>query len=233
MRKFFSYFSGSGMNTNNDKSDQIPTPVKGDPHGEMRINPELSLECMQLNMSYYITLSKIIDRKFGHARKAINKRLSELETEQARSQTKDAPVDLSKMRKYKALGDVLTKLSGILESTQLGIDDLEQMNEVFGLLPGKIKVYYEHLVSVDAELVEMIKEISSEEYQAAYKRAQKIIDMVQEGKDVLSGHEVPDQTLHYNVKDILQPLRTELSNMVATTKDGYTVLPDGSLVKEL
>lgn len=188
---------------------------------------------MQLNMSYYITLSKIIDRKFGHARKAISKRLSELEAEQARNKFPDSPVDLGKIRKYKALGEVLTKLSGILEATQLGVDDLEQINEVFGLLPGKIRAYYDHLVSLDAELVEMIKEISSEEYQAAYKRAQKIIDMVQEGKDVLSGRETAETTLHYNVKEILQPLRNELSNMSGASKDGYTVLPDGSLVKEL
>lgn len=223
--------------TTNDKDQNLSLDdIKAGPDSDTLLDPDLTMECMHFTMSYYITLSKIIDRKFIHARKAIQKRLTELEAEQAREKKDNQGelVQLNKIRKYKALNSALKQLSNILEMTQLGVDELEKIHEIFGLLPGKIKIYFDYLVSLDEELTEMTREISSEEYQAAYKRAQRIIDLVQEGKNVLSGRPVAEeQSSPYNIDEVLQVLRSELHSIKGQTKDGYSVLPDGSVVKEI
>ena len=209
--------------------------IKAGPDSDTLLDPDLTMECMHFTMGYYITLSKIVNRKFVHAQKAIHQRLSELEAEEkrAKEESKDGPAPFTKIKKYKALSKALNQLSDLLEMAQLSVEELEQIQEIFGLLPGKIKIYYDYLVSLDQELTEMVKEITSEEYVAAYKRAQKIIDLVQDGKNVLSGNDVSEErTINYDVKEILQPLKTELTNM-KSKREGYSVLPDGTLVRDL
>lgn len=222
------------MGSNNDDNFSLDD-IKAGPESDTLLDPDLTMECMQFTMGYYITLSKIVNRKFEHAQKAIEKRLRELQVEEKhlKEELKHAPAPFNKIKKYKSLGKALQQLNEALEIAQLSTEELEQIHEIFGLLPGKIKIYFDTLVSLDEELVEMMKEISSEEYVAAYERAQKIIDLVQDGKNVLSGNDVAEErTLHYSVKEILAPLKIELTNMKAK-RDGYTVLPDGTLIRDL
>lgn len=221
-----------GKNNDNDLSLE---DIKAGHDSDTLLHPDLTMECMQFTMGYYITLSRIINRKFEHAQTAIEKRLRELQAEEKnlKSELKYAPVPFDKIKKYKALGKALSQLSSALEVAHLSAEELEQVHEIFGLLPGKIKVYFDTLVSLDKELIEMVKEISSEDYVAAYQRAQKIVDLVQDGKNVLSGNDVAEErTLHYNLKEILTPLKTELTNL-KNKREGYTVLPDGTLIRDL
>lgn len=229
-----SLHTGIHMGHDNEQNLSLED-IKAGPESDTLLDPDLTMECMQFTMGYYITLSRIVSRKFEHAQKAIEKRMRELQAEEKslKAELKHAPAPFDKIKKYKALGKALNQLSDALEVAQLSAEELEQVQEIFALLPGKIKVYFDTLVSLDEELIEMMKEISSEEYVAAYKRAQKIIDLVQDGKNVLSGNDVAEErTLYYNVKEILQPLKAELTNM-KHKRDGYRVLPDGTLIRDL
>ncbi len=207
-------------------------------HGyDTLLEPELTMECMQVTISHYMTLSKIIDRKFGHAQTALQRRIAEIEADQAAA-LKDAvrnPDDasLQKLRKYKALGMAFQKLKDVLNMAQLSVEELERINDVFGMLPGKIKAYYDHLVLVDQELLEMINEISGDDYRTLYERVQRITDLVQGGKDVLTGKAVVDvKSPGPSVKDVLGPLEEEMLKM-GGKRDGYEVLADGRLVRDL
>ncbi len=216
-------------------------------HGyDTLLEPELTMECMQVTISHYMTLSRIIDRKFGHALKALKnghalkalkKRIAEIEAEQsaalkAAAQNPDQAA-VQKLRKYKALGVAFQKLKDVLSMAQLNVDELERINDVFGLLPGKIKVYYDHLVLVDQELLEMINEISGDDYRTLYERAQRITDLVQGGKDALTGKMVVDvKAPGPSIKEVLDPLEEEMLKM-GGKREGYEVLADGRLVRDL
>ncbi len=199
--------------------------------------PELTMECMQVTISHYMTLSKIIDRKFGHAQKALKKRIAEIEAEQAAALKEAArnpdEASVQKLRKYKALGVAFQQLKDVLNTAQLNVEELERINDVFGMLPGKIKVYYDHLVLVDQELLEMINEISGDDYRTLYERAQRITDLVQGGKDILTGKAAADvKTSGPSIKEVLGPLEEEMLKM-GGTREGYEVLSDGRLVRDL
>ncbi len=207
-------------------------------HGyDTLLEPELTMECMQVTISHYMTLSKIIDRKFGHAQKALKKRTAEIEAEQAAALKEAArnpdEASVQKLRKYKALGVAFQQLKDVLNTAQLNVEELERINDVFGMLPGKIKVYYDHLVLVDQELLEMINEISGDDYRTLYERAQRITDLVQGGKDILTGKAAADvKTSGPSIKEVLGPLEEEMLKM-GGTREGYEVLSDGRLVRDL
>lgn len=207
-------------------------------HGyDTLLEPELTMECMQVTISHYMTLSRIIDRKFAHAQKALQKRVAEIEKEQADA-LKDAvknPDDaaLQKLRKYKALGVAFQQLKDVLEMAHLNVEELERINDVFSLLPGKIKVYYDYLVKVDEELQQMVNEISGADYRTLYMRAQRITDLVQGGKDVLTGKATAEiKSPGPNVGEMLGPLEDEMMKL-GGTREGYEVLADGRLVRDL
>lgn len=207
-------------------------------HGyDTLLDPELTMECMQVTISHYMTLSKIIDRKFVHAQQALQKRITEIEQEQAAA-LKEAvknPDDasLQKLRKYKALGAAFQQLKDVLNTVQLSVEELERINDVFGMLPDKIKTYYDYLVQVDQELLAMIDEISDADYHTLYERAQRITDLVQGGKDIMTGKAVTDiRPAGPSVKDMLDPLEEEMLKM-GGKREGYEVLPDGRLVRDL
>lgn len=191
--------------------------------GDTLVDQELSIQCMESTMSYYMTLRRIIDRKLVYAHKATLKRISELEANAD---------NVVKIQKYQGLNRHLNDLGAVLEEAQIGVEELERMNEVFHLLPGKIKLYYDHLVSLDKELVELIEEISSAEYLAAYKRAQRVIDMVQDGKNILSGRSTREEYADPGLRKILTPIERELKDMGGRRKD-FSVLPDGRLIRDL
>ncbi len=207
-------------------------------HGyDTLLEPELTMECMQVTISHYMTLSKIIDRKFGHAQKALQKRIAEIEKEQAEAlkaavQNPDQ-LSLQKLRKYKALGIAFQQLKDVLNMAQLSVEELERINEVFGMLPGKIKVYYDYLVQVDQELLDMINEINGEDHSALHARALRITNVVQGGKDALSGRPLIEvKTSGPSVREMLGPLEDEMLKM-GGKREGYEVLPDGRLVRDL
>jgi hypothetical protein len=155
--------------------DDIKAPADSD----TLLDPEVTMQCMQATMGYHVTLHKIISRKLVHANNAVKQRIAELESE---DDVEKAKTNVVRLDKYRGLLTHLKQLKIVLEEAQLEIVDLEHMDDVFHMLPGRIKHYYEHMISLDQELVELIAEVSSAEYQAAYKRAQKIIDMVQGAK---------------------------------------------------
>lgn len=200
------------------------------------LDPGLTMECMEITIGYYTTLSKIIDRKFVHMQKALEKRIDEIEKDQAAALKAAArnpdERQVQKLRKYKALGVAFQQLKDVLSAAQLSVEELEHINDIFGLLPGGIKVYYDYMVKLDAELTGMIEEISGEDYRALYARAQRIIDLVQNGKDALSGADVADvRNPGPSVKEMLEPLKAEMQEM-GGHGDGYKVLADGRLVRD-
>lgn len=207
-------------------------------HGyDTLLEPELTMECMQVTISHYMTLSKIIERKFIHAQNALQKRVAEIEQEQAAAlkaavQNPDDAA-LQKLRKYKALGTAFQKLQNFLDMAQLSVEELERINEIFGMLPGRIKFYYDCLVQVDHELLAMMGEIAGDDYRILYERAQRITDLVQGGKDALTGKAVVEvKTPGSSIKDMLAPLEEEMLKM-GGKREGYEVLPDGRLVRDL
>lgn len=205
--------------------DDIKAPADSD----TLLDPEVTMQCMQATMGYHVTLHKIISRKLVHANNAVKQRIAELEAE---DDVEKAKTNVVRLDKYRGLLTHLKQLKIVLEEAQLEIVDLEHMDDVFHMLPGRIKHYYEHMISLDQELVELIAEVSSAEYQAAYKRAQKIIDMVQGGKNILSGRSVHDEYADISIKQVLHPIKSELRNMGNRRRD-VVVSPDGKIIKDL
>ncbi len=211
-------------------NDQDPDwdNIRSTTDSDTLLDPEVTMQCMQATMGYHVTLHKIISRKFIHANNAVKQRISELESE---DDVEKAKSNVVRLDKYRNLLIHLKQLTVVLEEAQLEIDDLEHMDGVFHMLPGRIKHYYEHMISLDQELQELIAEVSSAEYQAAYKRAQKIIDMVQDGKNILSGRSVRDEYADISIKGVLHPIKNELRNM--GSRRDVIVSPDGKIIKDL
>lgn len=211
----------------NDKNTDL-TDLRSHGQGDTLIDPDLTMECMNATMGYYITLHKVVTRKLYYASKATLKRIKEVDEELKAKQG----ASTEKLERYQALSDHLHKLHAVLQDTQLSVEELEHIDAVFLCLPGKVKQYYDYMVSIDLELNEMIREISSEEYQAAYQRALKIINMVQGGKNVLSGRSTADEVSGMKNGNIVNPIMRDIKD-VAGRLDGVAVTPDGNLIKDI
>lgn len=211
-----------------DFRDLTLDDIKAGASSDTLLDPELTLQCMDATMSYYITLHKIVTRKLQHATKATRRRINELEAE---AKTTGA-TSQDRAERYQSLGDDLLRLKNVLDSMQLTVEDLEEVDQVFTMLPGKVKLYFDYLVTLDAELIAMITEISSEEYQLAYQRALKIVELVQGGKNILSGHATSEE-----YKDIERPSPLQALRQGAAGKgravQGFSVAEDGTLVRDL
>lgn len=212
-----------------DFRDLTLDDVKADAGSDTLLDPELTLQCMDATMSYYITLHKIVTRKLQHAARATHRRINELESE---AQSSDAS-PRKKAERYQSLSDDLNRLKEVLDTMQLSVEELEQVDQVFTMLPGKVKMYFDYLVKLDVELVAMINEISSEEYKLAYQRALKIVDLVQGGKNILSGGSTVEEYKGMVDNAPLQSLRQDMMKKGRPAKKGYTVTQDGTLVRDL
>ncbi|MFN3826035.1 MAG: hypothetical protein ACK4NR_00245 [Micavibrio sp.] len=201
---------------------------KSSGHGDTILDPDLTMECMNVTMGYYITLHKIVTRKLYHASQATLKRIKEVDAELKNGDRNDS----EKLERYKALSGQLHKLHEVLSETQLTVEELEHIDAVFIYLPGKVKQYYEHMVSIDKELTEMIREISSEQYQEAYKRALKIIEMVQGGKNIMSGRRVNEELGGVGKDNSVRPITDDIKD-ISGRLEGVKVAEDGSLMKDI
>lgn len=208
----------------NDCHDLTLDDVKAGASSDTLLDPELTLQCMNATMGYYITLHKIVTRKLQYATQATNRCINELEADAKPAGSLSA----KRAARYQLLEDDLSRLKNILEDMQVSVEELEAVDQVFFLLPGKVKLYFDYLVNLDAELIAMVNEISSEEYKQAYRRALKIVELVQDGKDILSGCPLVE------VQDGPDPVR---SRQVLAEKpqavSRCNVAEDGKLVRDL
>lgn len=211
-----------------DFRDLTLDDIKADASSDTLLDPELTLQCMDATMSYYITLHKIVTRKLQHATKATRRRINELEAESQAAEGRS----LDKAERYQCLSDDLLRLKNVLDSMQLTVEDLEEVDQVFTMLPGKVKLYFDYLVTLDVELIAMINEISSEEYRLAYQRALKIVELVQGGKNILSGRTTSDEYRGLESGKPLQALRQNMVNKAHAIK-GCSVAEDGTLIRDL
>lgn len=199
------------------------------------LDPSLTMECMEVTITHFMTLTKIIDRKFSHACTALEKRVSEIEREQAQALRMAAmqpdEKNVQRLRSYRALGTAFQKLQDALTIAHLSVQDLERIDEVFDMLPGRVKAFYDQLVEMDQELTQMIREINDADHLRLYERAQKIIDLVQGGRDIMTGHALgPDETSKH-LREILTPLVSELQK-INEREDVLKLFPDGRIERE-
>ncbi len=199
------------------------------------LDPLLTMECMEVTITHFMTLTKIIDRKFSHACTALEKRISEIEREQAEALRRAAAApdekNVQRLRSYRALGAAFQKLQDALSVAQLGVHDLERIDQVFEMLPGRVKTLYHQFVEMDHELTVMIREIADADHLHLYQRAQKIIDLVQGGKDVLTGHALAPDEASKHLREVLSPLVLELQK-INERDDTIKLLPNGQIVRE-
>ncbi|HEY0900769.1 MAG TPA: hypothetical protein VGD95_01470 [Micavibrio sp.] len=214
------------------KLDQILS--QNHQHGNL-LDPSLTMECMEVTITHFMTFTKIIDRKFSHACTALEKRISEIEREQAEALRRAAAApdekNVQRLRSYRALDNAFQKLQDAISVAQLGVQDLERIESVFDMLPGRVRAFYNQLVEMDHELTTMIREIKDADHVRLYERAQKIIDLVQGGKDILTGHAlVPDEASKH-LREVLAPLVSELQK-INDRDDTIKLLPDGKIIRE-
>lgn len=199
------------------------------------LDPALTMECMEVTIMHYMNLTKIIDRKFSHACTALEKRISEIEREHAEALRRAAVTpdekNVQRLRSYRALGAAFQKLQDALSGAQLGVHDLERIDDVFEMLPGRVKAFYNQLVEMDQELTQMIREIGDADHLRLYERAQKIIDLVQGGKDILTGNALGPDEASKHLREVLSPLVLELQR-INDNGDTIRLLPDGHIVRE-
>lgn len=200
------------------------------PYSDALLDPNVSLEVMTSVMGYYIKLNKVVKAKLSYAGEAANKRAAEFDELTSSSDIESKHVQNSK--KVKSLIRHLKKLEEILNISQLSTEEIEQVNLTLEELPGKVKVYYEHLVHLDKELIRLVDEITSEDYQRAYKRAKKITDTIQKRKNLLSGLRPQEEFSTDRKKSPVKSIKKIIKAMPAEDM-GYTILPDGRKVKIL
>ncbi len=198
-----------------------------DAYCDASLSVDDSLALMATLMGHHNTLHKIVKKKLGHAQSATQKQLDKIS-----SSDDQKSVQGNSAEKYERLLKDLASLIEYLSHSGSSTEEIEQIGSAIEEIPKAVKGIYDVLVSMDKELVELIDEISSEDYQNAYIRAQEITTKIQSGKDLLSGIDARSEfkDTRTNMPKIVQeetPAKKDDMDM------GYVVLPSGKKVRVL
>ncbi|MCB9990865.1 MAG: hypothetical protein H6867_05750 [Rhodospirillales bacterium] len=177
----------------------------------------------------------LICQKLAHAHTATRKHIDDLKEE---AQSSDNPGKLDLADKYDRLDELWAQIVAYLKQPGVSTDMMEQINDAVDCIPKCIKLYYDTLVKMDTELLELIKEINDEEYQALYHKSRKIAETIQKGRNLLS--DLPRS--EYDLQKALPapPMDEKATKKLAKPKSGMTgkeagvmVLPNGKKVRVL
>lgn len=193
------------------------------PYSDALLDPDSSFEVMVALMDYFVKLNKVVKTKVSYASEATEKRVNELNLSNPKANS---------LQKTQKLKNHLEELSDVLKTAELSIEEIENIHVTLDELPGKAKVYYDHLVALDHELCQLVAEITSDEYQKAYKRATKISDTIQKGRNLLSGNMPQEEFGIDHKKNYTEPVKEASQNFTDDLR-GYKILPNGKKVKVL
>lgn len=191
---------------------------------DAQISPEAAHAAMTDLLLYYVKFRKVVKQKLHYARTSSQERLQALRQDDGANRT-------ASLQRYEKLDRHLEKIASLLEIADLTVEDMGQIEETLNVMPAKILQRYEDLVHLDQKLMDLIRDITSDEYKQAYERARTLTETVQKGVNPMSGLPASE----YRAASPRPAIREEQKKIKALRKKepSYVILPSGEKVNIL